>query len=60
MTTGFSNWTKRDHRAFVYACERHGRSNKAVVFAEVAETAGKPMDEVQRYYDTFFERCVAS
>jgi SWI/SNF-related matrix-associated actin-dependent regulator of chromatin subfamily A member 5 len=41
LGVGFATWTKRDFRAFVNACERHGRLAREAIFAEVAETTEK-------------------
>ncbi len=54
LSEGFSQWTRRDHKSFVSACERYARENRAAVITEVKETTDKPEEEVQRYYDIFW------
>lgn len=56
LADAFASWSKRDFRAFLTACERHGRGNKEAIFAEVSETTEKPSEEVARYFDVFWSR----
>jgi SWI/SNF-related matrix-associated actin-dependent regulator of chromatin subfamily A member 5 len=56
MEEGFGDWSKRDFRALVTACERHGRTAKESIIAEVAEITEKPLDNVVKYYETFMAR----
>jgi hypothetical protein len=56
LAQGFPTFSKNNYRAFVAACERHGRRNKEAIYAEVCETADKDMATVKRYYKVFWER----
>ena len=56
IDAGFSSWKWRDFRTFVAACEKHGRSNKAAVVAEVAEMCEKDESDVRAYFLAFFEK----
>ncbi len=56
LAQGFPTFTKNNYRAFVAACERHGRRNKEAIYAEVSETADKDVATIKRYYKVFWER----
>ena len=49
---GFTGWTKRDYQAFIRGCEKYGRKDIENIRYEV----GKPLEEVQRYSEVFWER----
>jgi SWI/SNF-related matrix-associated actin-dependent regulator of chromatin subfamily A member 5 len=56
LAEGFPLWTRRDHKAFLVACERFLSDQREAIIREVQETADKPASEVQRYYDVFWSK----
>ena len=56
IEAGFSNWKWRDFRTFVSACEKHGRANRAAVVAEVTEMCEKSVEDVEQYFEAFWEK----
>nr|CCA22100.1 Putative SWI/SNF related putative [Albugo laibachii Nc14] len=53
---GFGEWTRRDFKLFISACERYGRSLRDQICRDVANQTGKSAEYVERYYDTFWAR----
>ena len=37
LAEGFGDWTKKDFRAFISACEKYGRKNLDAIVTEVSE-----------------------
>lgn len=56
LAEGFSTWSKRDFKIFLESCERHGRINKEAIISECHEILGKPVDDINRYFDVFWSR----
>lgn len=53
---GFGEWTRRDLKQFITSCERYGRADRASVCVEVAQVLAKDVEQVERYFDTFWKR----
>ncbi|KAL0587659.1 hypothetical protein ABG067_002678 [Albugo candida] len=53
---GFGEWTRRDFKVFISACERYGRDLREQICRDVANQTGKLVGYVERYYDTFWVR----
>lgn len=53
---GFGEWTRRDLKQFITSCERYSRADRASVCAEVAQVLAKDVEQVERYFDTFWKR----
>lgn len=53
---GFGDWTRQHFKQFLTSCERYGRADKTRVCEEVATLTGKELDQVERYYNTFWAR----
>ncbi|GAB9467025.1 Imitation switch isoform alias nucleosome remodeling factor [Globisporangium polare] len=53
---GFGEWTRRDLKQFITSCERYGRADRANVCAEVAQVLAKDVEQVERYFGTFWKR----
>lgn len=53
---GFPDWSRRDLKEFVTACERYGRDAKHDICDEVVALTGKMRDRVEEYYDVFWKR----
>merc|ERR1711976_429032 len=53
IAEGFTSWTRADFENFIACNAAYGRSNVHLIATTVA---GKKEDEVQRYYDVFWER----
>jgi SWI/SNF-related matrix-associated actin-dependent regulator of chromatin subfamily A member 5 len=54
LTTGFTNWSKRDFNQFIKANEKYGRDDIENVAREVE---GKTPEEVMEYSAVFWDRC---
>ncbi|KCV72616.1 hypothetical protein H696_00200 [Fonticula alba] len=57
---GFPDWSQRDFRAFVRACERHGREAVAAIAEELAASPhDKSPEEVRAYATAFWSAAAA-
>ncbi|CAB3379300.1 Hypothetical predicted protein [Cloeon dipterum] len=54
LTTGFTNWSKRDFNQFIKANEKYGRDDIDNIAREVE---GKTPEEVMEYSAVFWDRC---
>ncbi|XP_059485760.1 chromatin-remodeling complex ATPase chain Iswi [Neocloeon triangulifer] len=54
LTTGFTNWSKRDFNQFIKANEKYGRDDIENVARDVE---GKTPEEVMEYSAVFWDRC---
>lgn len=52
--SSFITWEQKDFNAFLEATLRNGRTNKDAIVTQTAEITGKSLEEVQRYFDTFW------
>ncbi|KAJ9071139.1 chromatin remodeling complex Adenosinetriphosphatase [Entomophthora muscae] len=53
LAKGFSNWARKDFRAFIAAMEKNGRNNLEAITAEIE---GKTLEEVKSYHAVFWEK----
>lgn len=53
LTKGFSNWARKDFRAFILGMEKNGRNNVEAIAAEIE---GKTLEEVQAYHSVFWQK----
>jgi len=56
ISEGFGSWNRRDFRAYIQACERHGREAKEDILSDVAEATGKSKAEIREYHAVFWKR----
>ena len=56
LREGFPDWTRNDYHQFIRACEQLGRGDVAAIIHSVTVKTGKSEEEVQRYYDVFWEK----
>lgn len=56
LREGFPDWTRNDYHQFIRACEQLGRGDVAAIVHSVTVKTGKSEEEVQRYYDVFWEK----
>lgn len=56
ISESFSDWNRKDFRAFVSACERNGRDKMDKIIADVTNATTKTPEEIKLYYDTFWSR----
>ena len=56
MEEAFTGWTRKDHKAFVDALERNGRTAKEATLREVSRETGKVESDVDRYFGVFMQR----
>ena len=56
LTQGYPQWSRRDYKAYVSACESHGRKNTAAIMKEMLEQTGKTEQEVEEYAAVFWAK----
>lgn len=54
LREGYWFWSREDYRAFMCACERHGRANREAVVEDVVEATRKDAKSVKTYFDDFW------
>lgn len=56
VAAGFGSWSKSDLRAYIAACEMHGRADVDSVARSTAATTGHSPSDVLKYHAVFWQR----
>lgn len=51
----FSDWNRKDFRAYVSACEKNGRENLEKIVEDVEMNTSKTKDQIVRYHEVFWK-----